>query len=107
MVKNQTLKWTQAARDDLKSIFDYIYDVDCKRNAFYVVSEIRKQAQKILVFPELFPKEQKINDDNIRFTIKWRYKIIFKIDKTAIYIVRIFHTSQNPDKLTIDEFFEE
>ena len=107
MVKKQKLKWSEAARDDLNSIFEFICQVDCKRNAFYVVSEIRKQAKKVLVLPELFPKEPIVNDNNIRFTVKWRYKIIFKIDKTAIYIVRIFHTSQNPNKLTIDEFLRE
>jgi len=102
MVKNHSLRWTQAARDDLKSIFDYICNVDCKRQARYVVTEVRNQARKVIIFPELFPKEPKTNDNHIRFTVKWRYKIIFKIDKSTVYIVRIFHTSQNPDNLTID-----
>ena len=102
MVKKHALRWTQAAHDDLKSIFDYICNVDCNRQALYVVSEIRKQAQKVLISPELFSKEPKTDDKHIRFTIKWRYKIIFKIEKSIVYIVRIFHTAQNPDKLTID-----
>ena len=102
MVKSHALRWTEAARDDLKYIFGYICSVDSRRQAQYVVSEIRKQARKVLVFPELFPKEPGTDDNHIRFTVKWRYKIIFKIDKSAIYIVRIFHASQNPDNLTID-----
>jgi plasmid stabilization system protein ParE len=102
MVKKHALRWTQVASDDLKFIFDYICDVDCKRQAYYVVSEIKKQAQKVLIFPELYPQEPKTEDIHIRFTVKWRYKIIFKIDKNTVYIARIFYASQNPDNLTID-----
>jgi len=101
MVKKYALRWTQIASDDLKFIFDYIYDADSKRQALYVISEIKKQAQSVLIFPELYPQEPKTEDRNIRFTVKWRYKIIFKIDKNTVYIVRIFHTSQNPDNLIL------
>ena len=102
MVKKKTLKWSIAAHNDLKSVFDYICDVDCKRNAHYVITEIKKQAKEVLIFPESFPKEQKTDDNYIRYTLKWRYKIIFKIDIDVIYILRIFHTSQNPEYLTLD-----
>jgi plasmid stabilization system protein ParE len=100
MVKKYAIRWTQIASDDLKSIFGYLCDADCKRQAYYVVSEIKKQAQGVLIFPWSYPIEPKTENSYIRFTVKWRYKIIFKIDKNTVYIVRIFHASQDPDDLT-------
>lgn len=102
MVKKHTVKWTQTARDDLKSIFDYIRKRADRKQAQYVVSEIRQQALKVSIFPEMHAKEPYSEKENVRFTVKWRYKIIYEIEKDTVYVVRIFHTSQSPDNLTLN-----
>jgi plasmid stabilization system protein ParE len=91
--------WTPEAIYDLKAIFNYIKNVESRSRASYVVEGIRKKVKETLVFPEKHPKEPNIDVDNVRFIIKWSYKIVFEIKENTIRILSVFHTSQNPDKL--------
>lgn len=93
-----SLRWSRQSKFDLKEIFDYITSVESKERALYVITELRKTAQNATIFPKKHRKEE-LFDGNIRYVLKWRYKILFTIHETSITIVRIFHTAQNPAKL--------
>jgi len=99
MVTKYSLFWTFEAKKDLKPIFDYIMNVESRKRALFVVDGIRSEAKEILNFPTKHAKEPYINNDNIRFTVKWSYKIVFEIRGNKVIILKIFHTAQNTEKL--------
>ena len=57
------------------------------------------KANEISNFPTKHAQEPYINRNNVRFAVKWSYKIVFDIKESTIRILSIFHTSQNPEKL--------
>jgi plasmid stabilization system protein ParE len=101
MVSRYSVYWTLAAKNDLKSIPDYITQVENRARALYVITGIREKANETVHFPTKHAIEPIMNHKNIRFTIKWSYKIIFEIKDNTIRIVSIFHTAQNPDRITL------
>jgi plasmid stabilization system protein ParE len=98
-VKIYSLRWTKQAKDDLKEIFTYIFKVNSRERAVYVIEGIKKEADKITLFPTKHAREPEDIPGNIRFAVKWGYKILFTIGEKHVYIVRIFHTAQSPRKL--------
>ena len=100
MVNKYSVFWTPEAKSDLKPIFEYISRVESRRRALYVIAGIRGKAKETAIFPTKHAKELYINRDNVRFAVKWSYKIVFEIKGNTVRILSIFHTAQNPDKLT-------
>ena len=90
------------AKSDLQNIVSYISEAESITAARYVERGILSEIKRLKHFPTAFPKDEYASTDEItiRFLIKWSYKILFFIDKNKIQIVGIFHTAQNPDKLT-------
>ena len=99
MVKKYSLYWTPEAKSDLKPIFDYISSVESRERALYVINGILTKAKETLNFPTKHAHEPYINRDNVRFTVKWSYKIVFEIKENTVRILSIFHTAQSPDKI--------
>jgi plasmid stabilization system protein ParE len=98
-VVKHTIRWSEQSKKDLKEIFEYIRNAESRERAKYVVSRIKSVAANITPFPAKYAKEPVIANGNIRYAVKWHYKILFTIDEKHINIVRIFHSAQNPDKL--------
>ena len=98
MVTKYSLYWTPEAKRDLKPIFDYIASVESRERALYVIAGIRAETKEIVIFPTKHPNEPYINRDNVRFAVKWSYKIVFEIKENTIRILSVFHTAQNPNK---------
>jgi len=90
------------AKADLQSIASYISGAESITTAKYVERGILSEMKKLKHFPTAFPKDEYASTDEItiRFLVKWSYKILFFIGKNKVQIVGIFHTAQNPDKLT-------
>jgi len=91
--------WSEKAKTDFSSILEFIHLNESRERALYVLKGIEKTISQIFPFPYKFGKETKFNNPNIRYAIKWRYKIIYEISDNYIEILRIFHTSQDPSKL--------
>jgi len=91
--------WSQEAKENLRNIFTYIVIRDSERKARYILAQLDDFIRKIAFIPEKYIKEPHLNNPAIRVAVKWRYKIIFRIVGTDIHIIRIFHTSQSPEKL--------
>ena len=51
--------------------------------------------------PQMGPVEPLLEHKKFeyRFLLVKRYKILYRLTREKIYIIRLFHTSQNPDKL--------
>ena len=100
MVTKYSLYWTSEAKKDLKPIFDYITRIESRERALYVIAGIRAKAKEILNFPTKHAHEPYVNQNNVRFAVKWSYKIIFELKGNTIRILSIFHTAQNPGKMS-------
>jgi plasmid stabilization system protein ParE len=99
VVKIYALRWTKQAKGDLRKIFTYILKTNSRERAVYVIGGIKEEAAKITLFPAKHAKEPEDIPGNIRFAVKWSYKILFTIEEEHVNIVRVFHTAQNPKKL--------
>ena len=96
MVTKFSLYWTREAKRDLKPIFNYISRVESRERALYVIAGIREKAKETINFPTKHAHEPYINKENIRFAVKWSYKIVFEIKMDTVRILGVFHTAQNP-----------
>jgi len=99
MKGNLKIIWSAPAKRSLLEIMDYIKNRDSLSKARYVRDEIIKTVENTAIFPLKHPIDTIINNSDIRFTLKWSYKIVFRITKNSIQILEIFHTRQNPDNL--------
>ena len=90
------------AKADLQNIISYISEIESVTTAKYVERGILSDMKKLEHFPTAYPKDKYASTDEktIRFLAKWSYKILFFIDINKVQVVGIFHTAQNPDKLT-------
>jgi len=99
-VTKYSLYWTPEAKRDLKPIFEYVVRIESRERALYVIAGIRAKAKETLNFPTKHAHEPNSNRDNVRFAIKWSYKIVFEIKGNTVRILSIFHTARNPEKQT-------
>ena len=92
---------SNSAKTDLQKIVSYITVAESITRAKYVEHGILSEMKRLELFPTAYPKDEYASTDNkeIRFIMKWRYKILFFIDVDKVQIVGIFHTAQNPNKL--------
>jgi toxin ParE1/3/4 len=90
------------AKSDLKNITAYLSMVESTKRAQLVEQGILSELKRLSHFPEAFPKDEyaSTNRHIVRFIIKWHYKILYFIDSETVEVIGIFHTAQNPKKLT-------
>ena len=91
------------AKADLRNIVNYISEVESITTAKYVERGILSEIKKLERFPTAYPKDDYAStpEKTIRFLVKWSYKILFFININKVQVVGIFHTAQNPAKLTL------
>jgi len=85
--------WTDIARDDLKSVFEYISE----DSSFYAKRFTEKLLVKVEVLVE-FPKMGRIvpefENPEIRELIEGNYRIVYKVFEDRVDILRIHHASR-------------
>jgi len=91
--------WTDEAFRNLENIITYL-------EKFWTEKEIRKFArlldkQLILIKknPALYPFSKK--SDDIRKSVLTKITLYYRIIETEIYLISLFDSRQNPDKLKI------
>ncbi len=94
--------WTKSALNDLDIIIDFISQTS-QRTAESVASKILKHTSQLSEFPKSGQVEPTLNNLKFeyRYIIEGHSKIIYRLDKSKIFIERVFDTRQNPDKLKI------
>ena len=101
----QTYKITVSnlAEIDLQHIAAYISDTEGIERAKHVEHGILSEIKRLEHFPTAYPTDEYASTYNreVRFIMKWRYKILFFIDADTVQIAGIFHTAQNPNKINL------
>ncbi len=100
-IGNLPIIWHETAVNRLKEIYDYIA-LDSKTNAKKVVTKIKDLVASVAFFPEKSVRLSEINPElgNFRSLPIYSYRIIYQITEKEIVVLDIFHTSQNPEKIS-------
>jgi plasmid stabilization system protein ParE len=99
MQRRYNIIWKKTAKKDLRHIFAYIVSRSGAERAEHVWQGINDTVYRAAFMPQKHAVEPWYNRQDIRFTVKWKYKIIFLITQDEIHILRIFHTAQTQEKL--------
>ncbi len=88
--------WTDFAIEDLKSIHSYI-SKDSVANADKLIEKIIGRTDQLEVFPNSGRIIPEFNSELIRELIEGRYRIVYKVNSDHIGIVRVHHSSMEPE----------
>lgn len=89
--------WTKSAQFDLELIIEYI-KTDSLDIAKKIFLEIKEECNSLYFFPErkrIVPELQQIGILKYRELIHKRWRIIYKIDATKVYILIVVNSSRN------------
>ncbi len=100
-MKNYQVIWTKSAEFDLEDIIEYmkIDSINIAKNIFF---EIKEECQKLYYFPErkrVVPELQQIGILKYRELIYKRWRIVFKIQETNVYVLLVADSSRNMQDL--------
>ncbi len=95
---------SEKAINQINEIYAYIKQ-NSKDNAVKVRRKIKETIANLSVLPEAYPRDWFLDQTvgEFRFALVFVYKIVFEVSETEIIILQIFHTAQNPDKLSNSE----
>ncbi len=99
MVKNNlNVFWDIEATKHLREIYKYIKK-SSPEGAKKVRDEIFDVIKKLPANPEMFPVDdlKENNDGNYRVFYIYSYRIVYKITPDSILILRVRHTSREPE----------
>jgi toxin ParE1/3/4 len=96
--------WTQTALKQLERIVKFIAEERSSLVARTVGERLIGKTEQLEQFPKMGTLEQLLvhKKSEYRFLVVWSYKIIYRVTKSRITISRIFHTSQNSNRLKIN-----
>ena len=100
--------WTKNAQFDLESIIEYI-KIDSLDIAKKIFFEIKKECENLHYFPErkrVVPELQQIGISKYREIIYEKYRIIFKIDNTKIYVLLVVDSRRNLEDILFQRLIE-
>ena len=89
--------WTKNAQFDLESIIEYI-KIDSLDIAKKIFFEIKKECDDLHYFPQrkrIVPELQQIGILKYREIIYEKWRIIFKIDNTKVYVLLVLDSRRN------------
>lgn len=89
--------WTKNAEFDLELIIEHI-KTDSLEVAKKTFAEIKKESNALYFFPErkrVVPELQQIGILKYREIIHKRWRIIYKIDNTKVYVILVADSSRN------------
>lgn len=96
------INWTNQAKEDLKSIAEYI-SIDSIRYAKLQIKKIRERTQVLKSFQKSGRVVLEIGDENIRELIEGQFRIIYKVcSASKIDILTVYHSARDLSSITID-----
>ena len=107
-MKNFEVIWTKNAQFDLESIIEYI-KIDSVNIAKKIFFEIKEECANLYYFPErkrVVPVLQQIGILKYREIIHERYRIIFKIDNTKVYVLLVVDSRRNLEDILFQRLID-
>ena len=100
--------WTKNAQFDLESIIEYI-KIDSLEIAKKIFFEIKKECDNLYYFLQrkrVVPELQQIGISKYREIIHERWRIIFKIDNTKVYILLVVDSRRNLEDILFQRLID-
>ena len=100
--------WTKNAQFDLESIIEYI-KIDSLIIAKKIFLEIKKECENLHYFPQrkrVVPELQQIGILKYREIIYERWRIIFKIDNTKVYVLLVVDSRRNLEDILFQRLID-
>ncbi len=93
--------WSRDAEENLKSIYEHIKE-DSQKNADKVVADIISLSKSLNFSPFRYQECAELpTKTNIYRKLTSRpYKIIYRVKANRVEILSVFHSSQNPKKIS-------
>ena len=107
-MKNFEVIWTKNAQFDFESIIEYI-KIDSVNIAKKIFFEIKEECANLHYFPErkrVVPELQQIGILKYREIIHERYRIIFKIDNTKVYVLLVVDSRRNLEDILFQRLID-
>ena len=107
-MKNFEVIWTKNAQFDFESIIEYI-KIDSVNIAKKIFFEIKEECANLHYFPErkrVVPELQQIGILKYREIIHERYRIIFKIDNTKVYVLLVVDSRRNLEDILFQRLLD-
>ena len=107
-MKSFEVIWTKSAEFDLELIIEYIKmdSVDIAKALFF---EIKKECNDLYYFPQrkkIVPELQQIGILKYRELIHKRWRIIYKIEHSKVYILLIADSSRNLEDILFQRLID-
>ena len=100
--------WTKNAQFDLESIIEYI-KIDSVNIAKKIFLEIKNECVNLHYFPQrkrVVPELQQIGILKYREIILERYRVIFKIDNTKVYVLLVVDSRRNLEDILFQRLID-
>jgi toxin ParE1/3/4 len=107
-MKNFEVIWTRNAQFDLESIIEYI-KIDSVNIAKKIFFEIKNECANLHYFPQrkrVVPELQQIGILKYREIIHERWRIIFKIDNTKVYVLLVVDSRRNLEDILFQRLID-
>lgn len=93
--------WTIPAKKELRKIYDYYKKEASEKVAKSVKNKILKSTHQLMTFNRSAQKEELLSSrqGDYRYLVVSNYKVIYKTELELIYVLDVFDTRQNPEKL--------
>lgn len=97
------IEWTDKSKEDLRQIYQFLCGVTAEERAFDLVEKLISEADILTSMPRIGQREPKFEglEKTYRRLVRGNYKIVYHIADEIIFINRVFHTHQDPAKLTL------
>jgi toxin ParE1/3/4 len=94
---------TERAKKDIAHIFEYYQFEAGLKVAKREISKILKRIKVLNDFPFVGQKEEnkKTENSDCRYLIQGSYKILYEVEEKQVNVLTVFHTSQDPSKMSI------
>lgn len=92
--------WSVRSLKDLDKAHDLLSE-DSLSSANRTVETVLERVGQLEKFPKSGPVEQSLahRKKEHRYLVSGHHKIIYRIEKQKVFIIRVFDTRQNPEKL--------
>ena len=100
--------WTKNAKFDLEQIIEYI-KIDSQDVAKKIFFQIKKECENLYYFPRrkrIVPELQQIGILKYREIIYKRWRIIYKIDNTKVYVLLVADSSRNLEDILFQRLLD-
>lgn len=93
MSRRRRIVWTARARENLRSIRDYVRS-DSPRAADQLIRRFRESVHRISQYPEAGIPIPEVEDDAVRETFVASYRIVYRYDDIRVEVVTVRHAAR-------------